>query len=180
MSLGDLLFAGTEWLRSTPLSEIALGIAATSPSLWIGTHFWVIPIIQTLHILALAAAFGAVLMINLRILGLSGQSRTFTQTLRRFQPWVWWAVLVLAVSGIGMVVGEPPRTLINAVFWLKLGLVLLLVLFSYWYQAAVWRHIAQWDGTLRVSAGFRIGAALLIILWCIVMLAGRWIAYAPV
>lgn len=180
MSLGDLLFAATEWLRSTPLSEIALTIAATPPSVWIGTHFWAIPIIQTVHILALAVAFGSVLMINFHILGLTGKSRTLTQTIRRFQPWLWWAVLALVISGISMIVGEPPRTLINAVFWIKIALVILLVLLSYWYQSALRRHMVQWDMTLRASTRFRLGAALLIILWCIVMLAGRWIAYAPV
>ncbi len=180
MSLSDLLFAGTEWLRSTPLSEAALAIAATPPSRWIGSHFWAIPIIQTIHILALAAAFGSVLMINLRIMGAAGQSRTLTQTVRRFQPWVWWAVLVLALSGLAMIVGEPPRTLINAVFWLKIALVILLVLVSYWYQSAMRRHMDQGDMTPGVSGRFRVGAALLILMWCIVMLAGRWIAYAPV
>ena len=180
MSISDLLFAFTEWLRSTQLTEISLAISESSASLWIGSHFWAIPIMQTFHILALTAAFGSVLMINLHILGLTGKSRTLTQTFRRFQPWIWWALVVLIISGIGMIIGEPIRELINPIFWIKMGLVILLILTSLMFQSSVRKAAVQWDMTLRASAGVRISAALLIVLWCAIMFGGRWIAYAPV
>jgi len=180
MSISDLLFAFTEWLRETPLTEGSLAISDTPLSLWIGMNFWVIPIMQTLHILALTAAFGSVLMINLHILGLTGQSRTLTQTVRRFQPWIWWALLVLIISGIGMIIGEPIRELINPIFWIKMGLIVALILLSLWYQSTLAREMVQWDMTLKARAGVRLSAAGLILLWCMIMFAGRWIAYAPV
>ena len=180
MSFSDLLFAFTEWLRSTQLVETALSISEHPVSLLIAGNFWAIPVIQTVHILALAAAFGSVLMINLHILGVTGKSRTLTQTVKRFQPWIWWSLLLLAISGIGMILGEPIRELINPIFWIKMGLVITLVLLSLWYQSTVARNMVQWDMTLHASAGVRVGSALLIILWCVIMFAGRWIAYAPV
>ncbi|HZV19442.1 MAG TPA: DUF6644 family protein [Sphingobium sp.] len=180
MSFSDVLFAFTEWLRTTPLVETALSISEHPLSLLIASHFWAIPIIQTLHILALAAAFGSVLMINLHILGLTGKSRTLTQTVKRFQPWIWWSLAVLVVTGIGMIIGEPIRELINPIFWIKMGLVIALVLLSLWYNAALSRNMVQWDMTLRARAGVRFGAIGLILLWCAIMFAGRWIAYAPV
>ncbi len=142
MSISDILYAFTEWLRETPLTEASLAISDLPISLWIGTHFWIIPIMQTLHILALTAAFGSVLMINLHILGLTGRSRTLAQTVHRFQPWIWWALVV--------------------------------------YQATLARNMVQWDMTLKARAGVRLSAAGLILLWCMIMFAGRWIAYAPV
>lgn len=180
MSITDYLFAFTEWLRSTQLTETSLAISDSSPSLWIATHFWAIPIIQTIHILALTAAFGSVLMINLHILGLTGKSRTLTQTVKRFQPWIWWSLVVLVITGIGMIVAEPIRELINPIFWIKMGMVISLVLLSLWYQSSLRRNMVQWDMTLHARAGVRLGAAGIIILWCMIMVAGRWIAYAPV
>jgi hypothetical protein len=179
-SIGDLLYAFTEWLRSTQLTELALGISNTSLSVWIGSHFWAIPIIQTLHILAIAAAFGSVLMINLRILGVTGGTRTLTDTARRYIPWIWVALAVLVLTGIGMVVGEPVRELINPVFWIKMALIVFMIVVSLGFQASVRGRIAHWEVSRDGMAAVRIGAALIIVLWCMIMVAGRWIAYAPV
>ena len=179
-SIGDLLYAFTEWLRGTQLTELSLGISNTSLSIWIGGHFWAIPIIQTLHILAIAAAFGSVLMINLRILGVTGGTRTLTDTARRYIPWIWWALAVLIVTGIGMIIGEPVRELINPVFWIKMGLIVFMIVVSLGFQASVRGRIAHWEVSRDGMAAVRIGAALIIVLWCMIMVAGRWIAYAPV
>jgi len=179
-SFGDLLYALTEWLRTTPLVELSLWISNQPLSLMIQNHFWVIPTIQTTHILAIAAAFGSVLMINLRILGLTGGSGTMTQTVARFVPWVWWALLTLVVTGIFMIVGEPVRELINPVFWIKMVLVVVTILVSIWFQARVRRKMADWETKRDGRIAMRAGAAAIILLWCTVMVAGRWIAYAPV
>jgi hypothetical protein len=179
-SIGDLLYAFTEWLRGTQLTELSLGIGNTSLSAWIGSHFWAIPVIQTLHILSIAAAFGSVLMINLRILGVTGGTRSLTDTARRYIPWIWWALLALLLTGIGMVIGEPVRELINPIFWIKMGLIVVMIVASLLFQASVRARIAQWEVSRDGRAAVRVGAVLIIILWCMIMVAGRWIAYAPV
>jgi uncharacterized membrane protein SirB2 len=179
-SLGDFLYGFTEWLRTTPVLELSIWISNTRLSLAIGTHFWVIPILQVLHILAIAMAFGSVLMINMRILGLSGGSRTMTQTVRRFVPWIWWSLLVLIVTGIGMIMGEPIRELVNPIFWIKMILVVAMILLSLGFQATAGRHMATWETTHDGRVSVRIGAVGIILLWCAIMAAGRWIAYAPV
>ncbi|MGI4875872.1 MAG: DUF6644 family protein [Janthinobacterium lividum] len=160
--------------------ELAIWIAKQPLSLAIGTHFWVIPILQTLHILAISAAFGSVVMINMRILGLSGAGRTMTQTVRRFVPWIWWALLVLVVTGIGMILGEPVRELVNPVFWTKMALIVTMVLLSLAFQASAHRNMATWEMTHEGRVSVRIAAVGIILLWCAIMAAGRWIAYAPV
>jgi len=179
-SISDTLFAFTEWLRTTPLVDLALWISNTPLCLWIGSHFWAIPIIQTTHILAIASAFGAVLMINMRILGLSGGTRTMSQTVRRYMPWIWWALLVLIVSGIGMIIGEPVRELVNPIFWIKMALVVVVILASLWFQLSVSRNMATWETTHDGRVAVRVAAVAVILLWCAVMFGGRWIAYAPV
>ena len=178
-SIGDLLFAFTEWLRTTQLTEFSLWISNTPLSIWIGGHFWAIPIIQTLHILAIAAAFGSVLMINMRILGITGGGSTVAATAARYLPWIWVALAVLIVTGIGMIVGEPVRELINPIFWMKMAAIVLMVLLSVWFQARV-RHLAGSNPGSEARAGVRIGAVAIIVLWCVIIVCGRWIAYAPV
>lgn len=178
-SISDLLYAFTEWLRTTQLVEFALWISNQSLSLWIGTHFWAIPIMQTLHIFAIAASFSSVLMINLRILGVTGLNRTMNQVVHRYLPWIWWSLAVLIITGIGMIIGEPTRELINPIFWIKMGLVIVAILLSIWFQTKAGRNEAAWN-VKGGAVGLRAGAVGIILLWCAVMAGGRWIAYAPV
>jgi len=178
--MGDLLFNFTEWLRSTMLVELALWISDTSLSFWIVTHFWAIPIFQVIHILAIAAAFGAALMMSLRLLNIAGGNRTVPEVGRRYFPWLWWGLLTLVVSGFFMIVGEPVRELINPIFWIKMALVIALVVLTIGFQKAVVRRAETGGATWRASGGVRASAFLLLILWCLIMAGGRWIAYAPV
>ena len=175
--MGDLLFSFTEWLRSTQLTELALSISDTSVSLWLQTNFWAIPTIQVFHILALAAAFGAILMINLRIFGFAGIDRTMAETERRYTRWVWWALLVMALSGLGLVIAEPIRELINPIFWIKMALVIVALITSLWFHRGVMKRLAAGGA---ITGGIKAGAVFIVVLWCVIMACGRWIAYAPV
>ena len=179
VSLGDLIFALGQWLRTTPLTELSLWIQKQPLSMLIDRNFWVIPTIQTIHILAIAMTFGSVAMINLRIFQMAGRSRTMTQTARRYLPWIWWGLLTLLVTGLGMTIGEPVRELTNPVFWTKMVLVIVAALVSLWFQDSVRRNVARWELTHEGRVAIRVGAAAVLGLWCMIMFAGRWIAYAP-
>jgi len=103
--------------------------------------------------------------------------RTFAETERRYVRWVWWALLFLLLSGIGMTIAEPVRELVNPVFWIKMPLVVVAVLVSLWFHGRVMRRLAR-GGT--AGPVIKTAAILIIVLWCVIMLCGRWIAYAPV
>jgi hypothetical protein len=155
-----------EWLAATPLSAM-IG----------GTH-WVVPAVQTIHILAIAVVLSSVLMVELRVLGFAGRSQSMAQTLRRFLPWLSGGLVVLAATGALLVVGEPARSLVNAAFWTKMGLLAIALAATLGYQRA------QWRGTQGPAAGAPAGVAargiavLVLLLWFAIAVAGRWIAYA--
>ena len=174
--IGDLLFQIAEWLRSTFLNELAFWLSETSLSLWIQTHFWTIPTIQVFHIAALAALFGSALMINLKVLGLAGGYRSYAETARRFVPWMNGGFVVLLLSGLGLIIGEPIRELPNPIFWVKMILIVLTLPISLAFNAKV----AKAEASGALSGAYKFGAVLLIVLWCAIMFGGRWIAYAPV
>jgi hypothetical protein len=47
------------------------------------------------------------------------------------------------------------------------------------FQTSVSRNAALWEMTDGQRLGLRVGAASGIVLWCVIMVLGRWIAYAP-
>ena len=100
-------------------------LAQTSLSVAIQTHEWVIPTVQSIHIVLIGVVLGSVLMINLRVLRVAGHDQSLGQTTARFGPWLAWALVALLLTGLAMVVGEPARELLAFSFWAKLTLVTL-------------------------------------------------------
>lgn len=179
-SIGDLLFALGQWLKTTPLPGFALWLSNTPPSAWVDASFWIAATVQTIHILAVAATFMSVLMINLRIVQLAGSGRTLAQTLTRYGPWVWWGLLVLLSTGLILVIGEPARELLNPCFWTKMVLVIAAAATAIWFQDLVRHRVGRQELTSHGVVAVRTGAAAVIGLWLVIMALGRWIAYAPV
>ena len=136
------------WLEHTPLSQT---IQSTS---------WVVPAVQTIHILAIAAVMSSVLMLDLRLLGVVGTDQPLARVTSRFRPVIWWTLPVLLATGAVMIIGEPARSLANPVFQLKMLLLL----------AAIAVTVAFHEGP-------RIIAVLSLALWIGIVFAGRWIAY---
>ena len=89
---------------------------------------------------------------------------------------IWWALVVLVLSGALMIVGEPIREFINAVFWVKMALVVIAILFTIWFHKGVAK---RFSGTAEASAGAKFAGIVLVVLWCMIMTGGRWIAYNP-
>lgn len=178
--MDDLLFQFTEWLRGTSLTELALWISDTRLTAWIGmTHAGDVPVIamlQTVHILAIAASFASVLMINARIFGVAGHA-TLAETSHRYTRVLWWSLAVLILSGSLLIAGEPIRELINPYFWIKMVLVVFGIVVAIMFAKSLSRYAAE---TGSVGGGVKAVAVFLVILWCMIMWCGRWIAYAPV
>ncbi len=175
--IGPLLVAFGLWLKTTHLAELAVWLASTPPSNLINQSSWMTSTIQSIHIMAIAATFGAALMINLRILRLAGQSHTMVEVERRYEPWVWWGLLVLLATGVLLVIAEPARELLNPCFWTKLGLIGAVALTNVWFQKSVRRDVDLWDEADGGRVAIRVGAAVMIGVWCVIMILGRWIAY---
>jgi len=178
-SVLNFLFHLTELLRTTRLVEFSLWVSDWPFALWLQSHFYAIPGFQTVHILSIAMLFGSTLMLNLRILGVSGKDQSLAVAFRRYQPWIWGALVSLVASGIVLLISEPVRNMVNSVFWLKMSALLVTVVVSLWFHRAVRARMDQWDVSPAGHASIRVGAVALIILWLVVMVGGRWIAYAP-
>jgi hypothetical protein len=151
-----------QWLAATPLSQT------------IQKALWVIPLLQAVHILALAAVLSTAAMIVLRILGLAGRTQTMQETAARFLPWLWIGLAVLAATGAVLIVGEPRRSLLNPAFQLKMLLLAVALALTLAFQRSLRRRAAGWDNATRSTGAL---AALAFMLWCAIAFAGRWIAY---
>ena len=79
--------AFSDWLAATPLS------------MQIKTVEWIIPTVQTIHILSISIVMSSAAMVDLRVLGVLSRGQPLADVAHRFVPWIWWTLIVLLLSG---------------------------------------------------------------------------------
>lgn len=136
------------------------------------------PIIQTVHILGIAAVMGSIVLLDLRILGLAVPSQSISEMTRRVMPWLWWALASNAISGSVFVFARPARYFNNPVFGWKFTFLVPAVLLTLFFHYRSRQQADYWvSSTGRIWTGKTI-ALLSLGLWIMVAMAGRWIAYS--
>lgn len=159
------------------MQAFAHWLAGTSVSQGIQQALWLIIVLQTVHILAVATVLSSVAMVELRILGVTS-SPTLSETAHRFMAWIWAGLAVLAMTGATLIVAEPARTLDNnPAFIVKMLMLSTAIAVTFAFQLSLRRRIEAWDGGSPRAGTARALAILAFVLWCGIAIAGRWIAY---
>ena len=159
------------------LSELSKWLAATSLSHTIQTVGWIIPTLQTIHILCVAVVFSSAILVDFRVLRLFERDVPLADISRRFLLPIWPVLLVLLVTGSLLIIGEPRRSLLNSTFYLKMALLLVALLLTFGLQRSIASSPGFWDKDRGRRMAGKALATLSIAVWCGILFAGRWIAY---
>ena len=159
------------------LSEFSKWLAATSLSHVIQTTKWVIPTLQTVHILSVAVVFSSAILVDLRLWRLLNRDVPLPEVARRFLPMIWPVLLVLLITGSLLIIGEPKRSLLNSAFYLKMALLAVAIVLTAWLQWSLSSSPNFWDKNRGRRMAGQFAATLSILVWCGILFAGRWIAY---
>src|SRR5262249_6948554 len=165
------MIAFIQWLQSTPL---ALSVRRIS---------WLIPMMQTLHILANGLVLAAIIMIDLRVWRRAG-AEPLADRVRRLLPWLWSALAVLTVTGLVLVLGTPRRTLLDPTFQVKMLIMVVAIVATMVLAARLRRVVPEPASAGRMTGGRMTGllasvaGAATLLLWLGATIAGRgrWIA----
>ena len=157
--------------------SLAEQIANSNLSLILQNTSWVVPLTQSIHIVALSVLFASVLMISLQLLGVGARSRSVSQVAGTLLPWMWRALLVLLVTGMLQAFIEPVRQFITPIFWFKMLLVASLAVLTLWFSRTLRANVSAWDAPATRPAAAKLFAVVSIIGWSTVIVFGRFIAY---
>jgi hypothetical protein len=83
---------------------------------------WLFPLLQTLHVLAIAMMLSSQIMISLRLWRVSNTQNIVARG-HRYLPWIWWSLVVLSVTGVALIIGNP-RSLRDPALAVKLWLMM--------------------------------------------------------
>lgn len=158
------------------MTTAAHAVEATGLGRMMRESMWAFPIVETIHIAAFAIVVGSIVVLDLRLLGLSRRvplSRLASHVL----PWTLLAFGVAVLSGLTMFTAHAADYLTNGVFMLKMGLILAAGLNAAALHMGAMQASSAWDAEAGPPARVRVAAAASILLWLGVIACGRLLAY---
>jgi len=162
------------------VGDFAKWLAATAPSHAIQTAGWIIPALQTIHILGIAVLFFSAVIVDLRLWRVLQRDVPLKAVARRFLPVIWPVLLILLITGSLLIIGEPRRSLLNTTFYLKMTLLAFAIVLTVVLQWSLWSAPEFWEEGRGRRIAAKFAATLSILVWCCIIFAGRWIAYTQV
>jgi uncharacterized membrane protein len=151
-----------QWCEST-----ALGTAIRmSP--------WAFAVIESVHLLGLAVIGGAVLLVDLRMLGFGLTNQRIAELARAVFPWLVGSLVVMLLTGVGLFLSEPLKCYDSRAFWVKMISLGLAMLFTF----SIRRKVTMADETRVRPIWFKLVALVSLALWFGVGGGGRWIGFS--
>lgn len=156
--------------------EFAERIQQTSIGQWVAQSGLAYPGLEVVHVLGIMLLFGSILFVDIRLLGF-GKSGPPLQSLLKFGvPLAFVGFAVVLCSGALMLSSNAAGFIKNGPFQIKMLLLLLVGLNMLWFELGILRNRAIWVGD-TVPKIARISAAFSLIIWLIIIGAGRWIGF---
>ena len=147
---------------------------ATSVGTAIRNSTWAFAVIESCHLLALAVIGGAVLLVDLRLLGLGLRRQAVADLARDAQPWLIGSLLVMVTTGIALFLSEPIKCYYSTPFWVKMTCLFLAIVFTF----TVRRHVTMAEGARVRPLWYKLVALVSLTLWFGVGASGRWIGFS--
>lgn len=154
----------SEWLYGVPVSE------------YFRDAGWIVPTVQSIHIVAIAVLIGSSILLDLKLAGIVARTEQPAIVYQRYMPWVWSGLVVLLLTGAVMTIAEPDRVLTNWLFWTKMALVIVAFLSTLLMRIPMRRAELVTEGSTWSAVAKPLGWLSLAI-WIAIILCGRWIAY---
>ncbi len=149
------------WLEGTELAQ------------HIGISYW-FPLLESIHVLAIALVVGSILTVDLRLLGLSALHYPARKIISELTPWTWGAFALSLPTGFGMFMTRASHYAANPAFQIKLVMLVLAgINMAYFHRRSI-RGIETWDTASSTPRAARVAGTLSLVLWTGVILAGRW------
>ena len=144
----------------------------SSPLVAMRSSPWFFPVIASFHLMGLALIGGAVLMVDLRLLGLGLWRQPAAQVVRDAERWLLVSLVVLLPTGIlQFMCFAATKYYYLTAFWVKMAALPLALVFTF----AVRRKVAMADETRVRPVWRKLVAVVSLSLWCSVAIAGRLI-----
>ena len=146
---------------------------ALSVSVAIRDSKWLFPAIEGVHIVALAVLFGAILVLDLRLFGITLRRKPVRQLAYELQPFTLVSLTIILASGFLLYASEAMKCYASAPFQVKMLFLFGALIFH--FTAYSW--VTRADAANTTPPWGRLAAIVSILLWLGVGIGGRGIGF---
>lgn len=157
--------------------EFCQWLAATPGSIALHESIWVYPIVESVHVLTLCLFLGLVILMDLRLVGVTLRQTPASEVVERFVPWTVAGFIVMVITGALLFYAIPIKTYLNIFFRLKLVFLLLSGANTAVFHRTIFRRVGEWDLDPVPPFRARLAGGVSLCLWAAIVVAGRMIAY---
>lgn len=162
------------------LSEFFYNLENSAVAQWINTAGPTYPIVESLHVLAVALVFGTILIVDLRLLGVASNNRPFTSVAHDLLRLTWGGFVLAVITGVMLVLPNATNLYINFEFQTKMVLLLIAGVNMAVFEFITARNVGVWDTQIPPPVAARVAGLLSLGLWTAVIIFGRLIGFASV
>lgn len=135
---------------------------------------WLFPVIEAIHLLGLGVIGGAVLVVDLRLLGLGLKRQSAAELTRNAQPWLVGSLVLMIITGGLLFLSEAIKCYYHDAFWFKMSCLFLAIVFTFTIQ----RKVTMNEETRMSPVWSKVVAVVSVLLWAGVGIGGRWIGFS--
>jgi len=151
-----------QWCYQTPVGETIRDSA------------WMFPVIEAIHLIGFGLTLGAVLIVELRLLGAGINRQPVAQLAESAQPWLLGGVTLMFASGIPLFLSESIKAYYSFAFWVTMTSLFLVLLYTFTLR----RRVTTTDLISGRPLVGRLLAIMSLSLWFGVAWGGRWIGFS--
>ncbi len=153
---------------------------------WLDSHRWSTMLhesfymynwVETTHVLALMLSLGILFLIDLRMLGYAFPNVPASAIAGRLNMPMLVGFTVMVISGLLLFYAIPVRSAQSVWFRFKFLLLIGAAINAFLFHRRMRHSVAGWDTDQRAPQRLRVGAALSIVFWVLIVICGRLIAY---
>ena len=158
--------------------EILLALRQSPIGVFVSQNELAFPIIESIHVIGVALVFGTISIVDLRLLGIAGTTRSLKDKMRDLLPWTWLGFALAVTTGVLMFLSNAPSYWANTPFKLKLIALALAGVNMLVFELLTARSIGNWDANPRdLPVSARVAGLLSLTFWIGVVVLGRWIGF---
>jgi hypothetical protein len=152
-------------------------LAATEGSTALRESLFMYPLVESTHVLFLLLFVGLTVVWDLRLLGIAFTSVPVTEMNDRVLPLVRIGFTVMVITGILLFYGIPVRTYQSVWFRGKVIFLILAMINIWYFHSRVYPKVNDWNTAARLPWIARRAGLASIVLWGLIIVFGRFIAY---
>ena len=127
----------------------------------IGESICIYPRVQAIHLVFLALFAGALLIVDLRLLGLGMREQTAAKVAHDARPWLIVGLIGLVVTGMPQLMQNAMREYFSEYFWIKMYVLPIALIYTF----TIRQRIALADEARLAPMWSKLAGLVSILLW---------------